>query len=149
MEIRVSRMPKRRAGASQGVQTSLTCFRRKISTETLIETKRKTLRSGFEKKRKKEPFGAGPTVQLAKWASQTTRLEIWINQQVLKLIFIVNSNRKLRLRRNEKRFDWDSKKNAKKEPFGAGPTGQLAKWVSKTTVRRVGSTSKSSNLFLS
>ena len=33
------------------------------------------------------------------------------------LVFVVKSQRKLRLRRNEKRFDKDSKENAKEDPF--------------------------------
>ncbi|WZZ27905.1 hypothetical protein YC2023_011306 [Brassica napus] len=33
------------------------------------------------------------------------------------LVFVVKSQRKLRLRRNEKRYDEDSKENAKEDPF--------------------------------
>ncbi|KAL0646518.1 hypothetical protein Bca4012_044809 [Brassica carinata] len=37
----------------------------------------------------------------------------------VQLVFVVKSQRKLRLRRNEKRFDEDSNENAKEDPFEA------------------------------
>ncbi|KAF3579897.1 hypothetical protein DY000_02030092 [Brassica cretica] len=86
---------------------SPTCFRRKISTETLIETKRKALRRGFKRERKGGPF-LGLTGHYIASGSKPRRVL---------LVFVVKSQRKLRLRRNERRYNEDSKENAKEDPF--------------------------------
>ncbi|KAF3599449.1 hypothetical protein F2Q69_00036267 [Brassica cretica] len=64
---------------------------------TPIETKQETFRSRFEGEHK----DGGRYV-----ASRSKP------RRVL-LVFVVKSQRKLRLRRNEKLFDWDSKENTK------------------------------------
>ncbi|KAF2565235.1 hypothetical protein F2Q68_00025687 [Brassica cretica] len=67
---------------------------------TPIEKKQETFRSRFEGEHR--DGGKGEWEQAKEF------------RRVL-LVFVVKSQRKLRLRRNEKRFDRDSKENTKKE----------------------------------
>ena len=77
---------------------------RKVSMVTSIEAKQETFRSRFESERKD-----GGRVSRNKPRSLGWGL----------LVFVVKSQRKLRLRRNQKRFDENSKENAKEDPFEA------------------------------
>ncbi|KAF3595475.1 hypothetical protein DY000_02022377 [Brassica cretica] len=82
------------------VRASRSKRRSKVSMVTPIEMKQETFRSRFEGERK--DGGKGEWEQAKEF------------RRVL-LVFVVKSQRKLRLRRNEKRFDQDSKENTKEE----------------------------------
>ncbi|KAL0771812.1 hypothetical protein Bca101_036963 [Brassica carinata] len=69
---------------------------------TPIETKQETFRSRFEGEHK----DGGLTGRYVASRSKPRRVL---------LVFVVKSQRKFRLRRNEKRFDEDSKENAKED----------------------------------
>ncbi|KAF3526873.1 hypothetical protein F2Q69_00047394 [Brassica cretica] len=162
MEVRASRSKRRILDESYLFLSSLrsewkqakkshTCFRRKISTETPIETKRKAFRSGFKREPKGGTFwgltgryvaSEGLTGRYVASEGLTGRSE-WKqakksptcfrrryvvseglagryvasgskSRRVL-LVFVVKSQRKLRLGRNKKLFDEDSNENAKED----------------------------------
>ncbi|KAL0733603.1 hypothetical protein Bca4012_009813 [Brassica carinata] len=69
---------------------------------TSIKTKQETFRSKLERERKDR--------------GRASRNKPRSLRQVL-LVFVVKPQRKLRLRRNEKRFDKYSKENPKEDPF--------------------------------
>ncbi|CAN6905807.1 unnamed protein product [Brassica oleracea] len=63
---------------------------------TSIETKQETFQSRFEGEQKKKVRASG-------------------SKRRILLVFVIKSQRKLRLRRNEKRFNRDSKENGKED----------------------------------
>ncbi|KAL0702523.1 hypothetical protein Bca4012_058645 [Brassica carinata] len=71
---------------------------------TSIETKQETFRSRLERERK----DGGLTGRYIASGSKPRRVP---------LVFVVKSQRKLRLRRNENCYNEDSKDNAKEDPF--------------------------------
>ncbi|KAL0705088.1 hypothetical protein Bca4012_071513 [Brassica carinata] len=71
---------------------------------TPIETKQETFRSIFEGEHK--DGAGGLTGRYVASGSKPRRVQ---------LVFVVKSQRKLRLRRNEKRYDEYSKENAKED----------------------------------
>ncbi|KAL0885689.1 hypothetical protein Bca101_009672 [Brassica carinata] len=73
---------------------------------TSIKTKQETFRSKLERERKDR----GLTGRYIASGSKPRRVP---------LVFVVKSQRKLRLRQNKKRYDEDSKENAKENPFEA------------------------------
>ncbi|KAF3529780.1 hypothetical protein DY000_02042916 [Brassica cretica] len=83
--------------------------------ETQIETKRKVFRSGFKREHKGGDF-LGLTGRYVASLGLTGRYVASRSKprRVL-LVFVVKSQRKLRLRRNEKHFDEDSKENPKED----------------------------------
>ena len=97
----------------KGAKTSPTCFRRKFSTETPIETKRKAFRWGFKGERK------GKAWQVAIASEDVISVAIASGREPrrVQLVFVVKSQRKLRLRQNEKRFEEESKENTKEDSF--------------------------------
>ncbi|KAL0649862.1 hypothetical protein Bca4012_092553 [Brassica carinata] len=76
---------------------------------TPIETKQETFRSRFEGEHKDGGCYVASGGQTGSYVASRSK-----PRRVL-LIFVVKSERKLRLRRNEKRFDEDSKKNARED----------------------------------
>ncbi|KAL0847106.1 hypothetical protein Bca101_020352 [Brassica carinata] len=71
---------------------------------TSIETKQETFQSRLERERK--------------YGGRASRNKPRSLRRVL-LVFVVKPQQILRLRRNEKRYDEDSKENAKEDPFEA------------------------------
>ncbi|KAG5384649.1 hypothetical protein IGI04_036119 [Brassica rapa subsp. trilocularis] len=87
---------------------SPTCFRRKISTETPIETKRKAVSMRIQKRTQRRTF-------LRTYRSLRRYVASGSKPRRILLVFVVKSQRKIRLRRNEKRFDENSKENPKED----------------------------------
>ncbi|KAF3514967.1 hypothetical protein F2Q69_00005419 [Brassica cretica] len=83
--------------------------------ETPIETKRKTFRSGFKRERKGGIFLGLTGRYVASGGLTGCYVVSRSKPRRVLLVFLVKSQRKLRLRRNEKRFDEDSKENAKED----------------------------------
>ncbi|KAL0802655.1 hypothetical protein Bca101_057831 [Brassica carinata] len=80
---------------------------------TSIKTKQETSRSRLERERKDggRAIASEDVISVAIASGSKPRRA--------PLVFVVKSQRKLRLRRNEKRYDEDSKENAKEDPFEA------------------------------
>ncbi|KAL0684754.1 hypothetical protein Bca4012_051602 [Brassica carinata] len=78
---------------------------------TPIETKQETFRSRFEGEHKDGGRYVASGCLTGRYVASGSK-----PRRVL-LVFVVKSKRKLRLRRNEKRFDEDSKDNVKEDPF--------------------------------
>ncbi|KAG5388260.1 hypothetical protein IGI04_029801 [Brassica rapa subsp. trilocularis] len=78
---------------------------------TSIEAKQETFRSRFESERKDGGRYVATDSLTGRYVANGSK-----PRSVL-LVFVVKSQRKLRLRRNKKHFEEDSKENAKEEPF--------------------------------
>ncbi|KAL0689779.1 hypothetical protein Bca4012_089457 [Brassica carinata] len=78
---------------------------------TPIETKQETFRSRFEGEHKDGDLYVANGGLTGRYVASGSK-----PRRVL-LVFVVKSQRKLRLRRNEKLYDEDSKENAKEDPF--------------------------------
>ncbi|WZY77826.1 hypothetical protein YC2023_024210 [Brassica napus] len=76
---------------------------------TSIEAKLETFRSKFESERKDGGRYVATDSLTGRYVASGSK-----PRRVL-LVFVVKSQRKLRLRRNEKRFDEDSKENPKED----------------------------------
>ncbi|KAL0713317.1 hypothetical protein Bca4012_020295 [Brassica carinata] len=80
---------------------------------TSIETKQEAFRSRLERERKDggREIASEDVISVAIASGNKPRR--------VPLVFVVKSQRKLRLKRNEKHYDEDSKENAREDPFEA------------------------------